>query len=250
MSSNRLPGKVLKLVVNKPMLELQLERLARSRKLDRLVVATSLEQSDNPIEDLCDKYEIDCFRGSLDDVLDRFYQTARQYKPDVIVRLTGDCPLTDPDVIDMGIEFFQSHDYDYVSNSVERTFPIGLDMEVFSHSHLKAAWKKAILPSEREHVTAYFRNRPEKYKIGQFHNTEDLSHHRWTVDEPADYEFVKAVYEHLYPVNPTFSSRDILELLEKKPALMSLNYSIVHGEGYIKSLKDDEEYIKKEKQFV
>ncbi len=250
ISSSRLPGKVLKPIMGKPMLQLQIERLACSEKIDQLVVATSIEQEDNPIEDLCDELGIDCFRGSLRDVLDRFYNAARQYCPDTIVRLTGDCPLADPEVIDRGIMFYEENSYDYVSNSVKRTYPIGLDMEVFSSKNLKEAWKNAVLPSEREHVTSYLRNHPEIYTVGQFYHDNDLSQHRWTVDESDDFKFVSRVFENLYPTNPRFRTNDILDLLVLKPELMAINYSITHGEGYQKSLREDAEFLAQEKQPV
>lgn len=241
----------MKQIVGKPMLELQIERIRQSIRIDKLVVATSFEPEDDPIEELCDNLGVDCFRGNLNDVLDRFYQAASQYKPQLIVRLTGDCPLTDPEVIDYGIAFYENNPYDYVSNSVERTYPIGLDLEVFSFKHLKEAAQKAELPSEREHVTAYFRNHRDEYKVGQFHCDTDLSEHRWTVDEPADFEFVTKIYEALYLTNPRFTTHDILTLISERPDLMTINYAIMHNQGYEKSLREDREYLEaREKQPV
>lgn len=242
VSSTRLPSKVIRPILGAPMLERQLERVNRSRLIEKLVVATSNEESDHPIAELCQRLGVDCFRGSLDDVLDRYYQAAKDYSPNIIVRLTGDCPLADPAVIDDGIEFFLNHSYDYVSNCVERTYPIGLDAEVFHFECLRQAWREARLPSEREHVTPFIRNHPERYAIGHFKNDIDLSRHRWTVDEPEDFKFVSAVYEALYPDNPRFSMDDILNLLKKHPELTKFNYHIEHGEGYRKSLREDAAY--------
>lgn len=250
-SSRRLPGKVLRPILGKPMLQMQIERLKQSTSIDKLLVATSIEPEDNPLEDLCDEIGVDCFRGNLNDVLDRFCRAASQYRPRTIVRLTGDCPLTDPEIIDYGIAFYQNNSFDYVSNSLERTYPIGLDLEVFSYKLLKEAARDAVLPSEREHVTAYFRNHPEIYTIGQFYHDADLSQHRWTVDEAADFEFVSRVYESLYPTNPRFKTDDVLNLLAERPDLMAINYGIVHNREYEKSLREDRKFLEsREKQTV
>lgn len=245
LSSSRLPGKVLRLILGKPMLELQIERLSRVTLVDRLIVATSDEASDDPIAELCQRLGYGCFRGSLTDVLDRYYQAARIYRAQTVVRLTGDCPLTDPEVVDHGINYFLAHDYDYVTNCIERTYPIGLDMEVFRFTALEQSWRTAVLPSEREHVTPYMRNHPELFAVGNFKNEIDLSHHRWTVDEPADFEFVQKIYESLYPGNPRFATNHILDLIHERPELAEINYHIAHGQGYQKSLREDELLKKK-----
>ncbi len=242
VSSTRLPGKILRPIMGVPMLERHLDRLRSVRNIDRLIVATSVEKSDLPVAALCRELGIDCFRGSLDNVLDRFYHATESYNPDVIVRLTGDCPLADPGVIDGGIDYFLKSDYDYVSNSLERTYPIGLDFEVFRFKCLREAWQEARLPSELEHVTPFIYNRPERYSIGHFRNDVNQSHHRWTVDEPEDFRFVTAVYDALYPLNSQFTMRDILDLLASRPELTEINYHIVHGAGYQKSLCEDAQY--------
>ena len=242
VSSTRLPGKALRPILGVPMLERQVERLRRVRHFDRLIVATSVEKSDLPIAALCRELGLDCYRGSLDHVLDRFYHAAESYQPDLVVRLTGDCPLTDPAVIDRGIEYFLKQSYDYMSNGLERTFPIGLDFEIFRFDCLREAWQEASMPSELEHVTPFIYNRPERYRIGHFRHQIDLSHHRWTVDELEDFYFVSAVYEALYPGNPAFTMQDILDLLDRQPELTRLNYHIVHGAGYQKSLSEDARY--------
>ncbi|MFH1700240.1 MAG: glycosyltransferase family protein [Candidatus Zixiibacteriota bacterium] len=245
MSSSRLPGKVLRPIMGRPMLEYHLGRLSRSCKIDKLIVATSDQKDDSPICDLCDNLGVDFYRGSLNDVLDRFYRASLEFPSDIIVRLTGDCPLADPKIIDHGIKRFINSDFDYLSNTVERTFPIGLDFEIFYSHHLKKAGENAVLPSEREHVTPYFHNHPEIFSIGQFSNDIDLSHHRWTVDEPQDFEFVLKVFESLYPDNPAFTTNDVLRLLERRPELMSLNYDIIHGVGYEKSIREDIIFLEK-----
>lgn len=243
LSSSRLPGKVLRPLLGKPMLARQIERLNRSHLISKLMVATSVEPDDDQIERLCGEIGVSCSCGSLTDVLDRYYQAARPHNPDLIIRLTGDCPLADPELIDLGITYFQKHSYDYISNVSPRTYPIGLDFEVFTFEALGRAWREAALPSEREHVTPYIRNHPELFAIGNLAGDADLSHHRWTVDEPADFEFVTNIYESLYPNDPAFTTSDILRLLAKRPELTSINYHITHGAGYRKSLQEDAQFL-------
>lgn len=239
-SSSRLSRKVLRPILDKPLLGLEMERILRSRALDRLVVATSTENADTEIETLCAGAGVPCYRGSLDDVLDRFYQAARQYKPDQVVRFTGDCPLIDPQVIDEVIGFYQAGAFDYVSNALVPTFPDGLDMEIFSFAALETAWKEAVLPSHREHVTLFINQQPGRFRIGNYaHTGEDLSGLRWTVDEPEDFELVRRIYEALYPNNPAFTTTDILALLRKDPSLEKINARFTRNEGLKKSLEKD-----------
>lgn len=239
VSSSRLPGKVLKPLLGVPMLLRQLERLKKSRKIDRLLVATSTEPSDDPIEKLCEENGIACYRGSLNDVLDRFYQAARGFDPEHVVRLTADCPLTDAKLIDDVIGFYLDGDFDYASNAIQATYPDGLDMEVFRFSCLEQAWREAALPSQREHVTPFIHQQPLLFKIGHYKNSSDLSHLRWTVDEPKDFELVTMVYEALYSKNPDFSTQEIMQLLDKRPELVHWNTAHQRNEGYQKSLEAD-----------
>jgi spore coat polysaccharide biosynthesis protein SpsF len=239
VSSSRLPEKVLKQLLGVPMLLRQIERLKKSRKIDQLLVATSTEPSDNPIERLCKENGIACYRGSLNDVLDRFYQAARLMKPEHVVRLTADCPLTDAKLIDDVIQYYLDGGFDYASNAVQATYPDGLDMEVFRFECLERAWKEAALPSQREHVTPFIHQQPQLFKIGHFKNSSDLSHLRWTVDEPKDFELVTMIYEALYPITPDFSTQDILKLLDQRPELVHWNTVHQRNEGYQKSLKAD-----------
>ncbi|TFV91754.1 spore coat protein [Oxalobacteraceae bacterium OM1] len=243
-SSSRLPGKVLKSIVGQPMLARQLERVRRSARLDRIVVATSTDPSDDTIATLCADLGVDCSRGSLNDVLDRFYQTALPYRPQHVVRLTGDCPLADPILIDEVIDFYRDGKYDHVSNAGDPpTFPDGLDVEVFPFTALEAAWHEATLPSEREHVTPFIYNHPERFKLGQYRNETDLSALRWTVDEPADFELVSKLYEALYPADPAFTTQDVLRLLEQRPEYKTLNTQFRRNEGYAKSVLADAAFI-------
>ncbi len=243
VSSTRLPGKVVRNILGEPMIVRQLERVTRARTMDSLVVATSVDETDDIIGDLCLKRGIPCFRGSLDDVLDRFYRAAEPFKPDHVVRLTGDCPLADPELIDRVVEFHIRGGFDYTGNTVDPTFPDGLDVEVFRFSCLKQAWKEAALPSQREHVTLFMYSNPERFKIGSYKGSADLSRLRWTVDEPRDLEFVTRVYEELYLGNPCFTTGDILALLERNMDLAGINSMYKRNQGLLKSLAED--YISK-----
>ena len=227
------------------MLLRQIERIRRARRIDHFLVATSRETTDDPIESLCGANGITCTRGSLEDVLDRFYQAAQPLQPEHVVRLTGDCPLTDPVVIDQVIEFYLSGDYEYATNALEPTFPDGLDVEVFRFSCLQQAWKEAKLPSHREHVTPFLHKHPGRFKIGHFKSATDLSHLRWTVDEPADFTLVSQIYEELYPQNPAFTSQHILAFLDEHPHLKSMNTHHTRNEGAQKSQREDLLYMKR-----
>ena len=227
------------------MLMRQLERLRRCRRVDELLVATSDDPSDDPITKLCAEESVRCVRGSLDDVLDRFYQAAKEFGPAHVVRLTGDCPLTDPALIDDVIDFHITGAFDFVSNATEPTFPDGLDVAVFRYSLLQEAWREATLSSEREHVTPYMRRFPERYKIGVYKGSPDRSHFRWTVDEPADFEFVTRIYERLYPKKPEFTSQDIYQLLDREPELLAINGAIERNEGMQRSLQQDKKWIRR-----
>lgn len=239
ISSSRLPGKVLKPLLGVPMLLRQIERLKKSQKIDRLLVATSTEPSDDPIEKLCKEHGIACYRGNLNDVLDRFYQAAREFDPEYVVRLTADCPLTDAKLIDDVIGYFLGGGFDYASNAIQATYPDGLDMEVLRFSCLEQAWREATLPSQREHVTPFIHQQPHRFKIGHYKNSIDLSHLRWTVDEPKDFELVTMIYEALYPKNPNFSTQEILGLLAQRPELEHWNTAHQRNEGFQKSLQAD-----------
>ncbi len=245
-TSSRLPGKVLKPILSKPMLLHQIERIQNSKRIDKLVVATSTEKSDDGIEKMCLDNNIEVFRGSLDNVLDRLYQCAKPYNPKHVVRLTGDCPLADWQAIDQTIQCHIKGKYDYVNNRSKPAFPDGLDVEVITYSALKSACDNAVLPSEKEHVTLYVRHRKDKFKLGYFYSTKDLSHMRWTVDEPEDFNLVEKIYKNLYKNNPKFLMKDVLELLNNQPELLKINSHIGTSEGMKKSLKEDEVFIKNE----
>lgn len=227
--------------MDRPMLYRQIERIRRSNYAGRLIIATSREASDDAVEDFCRVNSIDFYRGDLDDVLDRFYQAYKTFTADHVVRMTGDCPLIDPAVIDEVISFHLNGGYDYTSNTSNPTYPDGLDVEIVKGNALETAWKDAKLLSEREHVTPYIKNHPEIFKCASYEAETDLSHLRWTVDEPEDMEFVRRVYGLLYEKNPAFAMRDILELLEERPELSEINGNFIRNEGYEKSLLKDRE---------
>ena len=239
MSSTRLPGKVLKTLLGKPMLYRQIERILKSKRIDDLIIATSTSGDDDQIERLCSEINVKCFRGSLDDVLDRFYKAALPYKPDFIIRLTGDCPLFDHSLADELIDFFLKGGYDYASNTIEPTYPDGLDIEIMKFSALETTWKEAVLPSDREHVTPYIRKNADKFKLGCMKYDVDLSYMRWTVDEPEDYLFITQVFSALYPEKPDFSWNEVLEFIKANPAIADLNSGFKRNEGYQKSLLND-----------
>lgn len=208
MSSTRLPGKVLMPLMGEPMLLRQIERIQRSSLIDKLIIATSDQPEDAPVAALWP----DSFRGSLNNVLDRYYQAALPYDPDYVVRLTGDCPLADWGVIDRCIQV--AYDHGYASNTINPTFPDGLDVEVFHSDALWEAWNEATDPYDLEHVTPYMKRDSD---VRSFENDVDLSHLRWTVDTPEDFAFVTSVYETLYPSNPAFTTADILEMANVCP---------------------------------
>jgi spore coat polysaccharide biosynthesis protein SpsF len=234
---------VLKPILGKPMLLHQIERVQHSKMIDKLVVATSVDSSDDNIEKMCIDNNIEIFRGNLNNVLDRFYQCSKCYNPSHIVRLTGDCPVTDWQVIDQAIESHLSTESDYTSNILPPTYPDGMDVEIAKMSALKEAWKCAVLPSELEHVMPYIRNNL-KFKKFNLECEKDLSEHRWTVDNSEDFEFIERVYEELYLDNNKFNARDILRLLERNPHIKDTNYHIMRNEGALKSYEEDKEFLK------
>ena len=238
-SSSRLPGKVIKNLAGKPMIVQELERLARSQMIDKIVLATSEEDSDDPLAEVAVAYGVDVFRGNLDDVLDRYYQCAKEYQPSYVVRITGDCPVIDWRIVDKVIKAHVEHGNDYTNTSSD--YPDGLDTEVIKFSALKTAWEKAKLLSEREHVTLYLRNHKDDFQCEEISCVEKMEDLRWTVDEPRDFAFIEKIYAELYNVKPDFSMEDILWLLEENPELASINQGIKRNAGLAKSLANDKE---------
>jgi spore coat polysaccharide biosynthesis protein SpsF len=238
MASTRLPGKVMADLKGKPLIHHVVDRARRARFVDLVLVVTSDRVSDDRLAAYCTTHEIPCVRGNQDDVLDRYHRAAHAIGADVIVRLTADCPLLDPMVIDEVVAAFRAGQFDYLSNTLKPTFPDGLDAEVFSIDALDRAWSEARLGSEREHVTAYIWKHPDRFRLGDLQYPEDLSKLRWTVDEPQDLEFVRGIYFHL--ANGSTSMTDVLGLLRDHPELVQLNQGFARNEGYAKSLRADE----------
>lgn len=228
MTSTRLPGKVMKQVLGKPLLQYQIERLKRVKLADEIVIATTTNQTDEPIIDLCNTLSIAHFCGSEHDVLTRYYGSATAHQADVVIRVTSDCPLIDPQVINQVIDYYLQNQstYDYVSNSIKRTYPRGMDTEVFSFSVLQQAFLEATAPPDREHVTPFIHRHPERYRVGYVTYPEDCSHHRWTVDTPEDFELIQKIIEAVYPTQPSFTLEDCLRLLQEYPDWYFINSHI------------------------
>ena len=222
-SSRRLPGKVLKTILGRPMISLQIERLQRSRRLTRLVVATSTDPSDDVLAEVASSIGVDVYRGALDDVLGRFLGALRSAgDPKTFLRLTADCPLADPDVVDLCIDHHVAGGFEYTHNSPDWTFPKGLDVEVVELAAFERVATAAQQAYQREHVTPYFYQHPEQFRIGRVTRTPPLRY-RWTVDTPEDFAFVTAVYEDLYPGRSDFRMVDILKWQDAHPDLVLLH---------------------------
>lgn len=223
MSSTRLPGKVLKTINEKPLIEYQIERIKRCHYIDNIVIATTINNIDDEIVDFCKRNNIDFYRGSEEDVLSRYYEAAKKFKADTIIRLTSDCPIIDPDVVDKIVETYLENNHDYVSNTLERTYPRGLDAEVFSFSALEEMQKCASALFEREHVTPYIYLSKDKFSILNVCNNINNSHHRWTVDTMEDFQLVEKLINNLYPTKANFTMKDVLSLLDNKPDWVEIN---------------------------
>ena len=250
-SSTRLPGKVLLPILEKPILIRMIERVRKAKFVGQLVIATSINSDDDQIEKLCNEYNLECYRGSLTDLLDRHYQVGLKYNADAVVKIPSDCPLIDPSIIDKVIKNFTENNFDYVSNLHPATYPDGNDVEIFSFNALEKAWKEATKNFEREHTTPYFWENQNLFKLGnvKWETGLDLSTSlRFTLDYFEDYQFIKNIYEELYPKNPDFSLQDILILLKEKPELLEINkkYAGTYWyDNHLDELKNIEEYKSK-----
>lgn len=241
MTSSRLPGKVMmNLDDSNTMLDYVVQQLKFSKYIKKIVVATTCDKEDDVIYNFCLQKNIDCFRGSSTNVLDRYFQCAKKFFIDPIVRVTSDCPLIDPTIIDQVIEKFKSENFDYVSNKFPRenpTFPQGTETEIFSFSSFDHVWKNAIRPSEKEHVTPYYYHNPSKFSIGNVSSSESLSHLRWTVDYEDDFNLIKKIVSKI--IKRPILINDILELFSKEPELIEINKNHMLNEGYLKSINDE-----------
>lgn len=239
MSSTRLPGKVLLDLSGKPVVAQVFNQLSYSKLLNNIILATTIDPSDDLLEEWAINNSIKYFRGSLENVLERFYETAKMYNADAIVRITADCPLIDPELIDICIEKFSVGNYDYYSNTNPPTFPDGLDCEIFKFSALKDAYRNAQMKSEIEHVTPYMRNHPEKYKIGNYISEINYENYRWTLDNKEDYVFIIEVYKALFKTGSFIKWHDVIDLLDANRDLVNINLHISRNEGFTKSLNED-----------
>lgn len=226
MTSTRLPGKVLLPLAGEPMLMRLMERLRRVQRADGIVIATTTNVTDDPIAALCAQQGVPCHRGSELDVLSRYADAARLHAADVVVRITSDCPLIDPALIDQLIAVYEEGDSDYVSNMLPPTWPYGMAVEVFSATALAQAHAEATQDAEREHVTPFIYWHPQRYRLRNVASPVALSHHRWTVDTPEDYELVRRLFDHLLPTNPHFTQADVLALLDAHPDWIAINQHV------------------------
>ena len=243
MGSTRLPGKVmLDVESNKTVLYFVIKQLQSCKLVDKIIVATTTLEDDKQIANFSKQLGIDSFRGSSDNVLDRYYQCAKEYSISIIVRIPSDKPLIDPEIVDNVVSMFMNSSYDYITNFLPNpTFPSGTEVEVFSINALKKAWEKAKIPSEKEHVTPYFINHKDEFKIFHTENSENLSHLRWAVDRIEDLKLVRKIASKIK--KRPILMKDILELFTREPELVKINKNVNREEGSLKSLKEDQEFL-------
>ena len=218
--STRLKNKIVMEIFNRPILSFMLERLRFCKNIDQIVIATTIEKKDDIIVDIAKANNIDFFRGSEEDLLDRHYKAGLKFNADIIIKIPSDCPLADPKVVDNVIQYYLDNKnmFDYVSNYHPPTFPDGLDVEVIPMNILKMAWDKATKDYEREHLTPYIWEHPEKFRIGNISYEENLfMKERWTLDYEEDFLFIKKIFEALYKKGEVFHMEDVLTLLKKYP---------------------------------
>ena len=244
MGSTRLPGKAMLDVENdKTVLYFVIKQLQNCKLIDKIIVATTTLENDNKIANFSKDLAIDCFRGSSDNVLDRYYQCAKEYSVSTIVRIPSDKPLIDPEIVDKLVSMFRNNSYDYITNFLSNpTFPGGMEVEIFSINALKKAWKKAKLPSEREHVTPYFTNHKDEFEITHIENSENLSHLSWAVDRIEDLRLVRKIVSKIK--KRPIMLKDIVDLFAKEPELVEINKNVNRKEGDLKSFKEDQEFLK------
>ena len=238
MNSTRLPGKVLTKVMGRPLLSYQLEGLRLSKRISEVIIATTVNREDDPIEKLASKEELKFFRGSEDDVLDRYYQTAKKYSVKHIMRITADCPFIQPDICDRIADTYINSGVEYIRTG--ETFAEGLDCEVASFNVLSQAWQEAKLKSEREHVTQYIVSHPEIFHISIVENETDDSKYRLSIDEKEDFLVIKAILENLYVGTDNYITiKQIKDFLDNHPEIYGLNTHIIRNEGLLRSFQKD-----------
>lgn len=239
MGSGRLPGKVLADICGRPLITRLIERVRGTPDINRVVVATTTEPADDVLSTFCEHNSVPVYRGSVDNVLDRFWKCAQQHKAEFIVRVTADDPLKDPEIIKHALDLCSSSpEVDYASNTLEPTYPEGLDIEVVRYRALERAANEATLLSEREHVTPYIWKNPDRFVLRGFRMKPDLSHWRWTVDKPADLELIRKIYTQFFD-DPLVDYRTIIAWLNDHPELLAINSGTIRNEGYIKSIDQE-----------
>ena len=232
--STRFPNKIMNKIGDRTLLSIHVDRIKKAKKINSIIIATTNKKNDNSIKYHADKLNVNCYRGDEDDVLDRFYQAAKIHNPDYVVRLTSDCPLIDPVLIDEIIELAISSDVDYCSNTLIESYPDGQDIEVFTFNALKKAWKESVLKSEREHVTPYMKKNFKSINIHS--NNMEFNKVRMTVDEPNDFKVISRLIDELGIGN---SWINYTNLYLNDPTISSLNSSIIRNEGYLKSINKE-----------
>ena len=246
MGSVRLPGKIMMPLCGQiPALGCMLARVKQSKQIDQLIVATTTNPEDQAVVQYLQGTNQEYFRGSEQDLLDRYYQGAKTFgakSSDIVVRLTADCPVIDPDVIDDIVKIYKAGGYDFVSNTLQPySFPDGMDVEVFSFKNLERAWREASLPSHREHVTFYFWQHPDLFKIFYHKSDKDLTSYRLTLDYSEDYQVLQKVYEHFSGFE--FSMQDILQFLDQHPEIRNINAALPQNAGWLESLEADKKFL-------
>ena len=229
MGSSRFPGKTLAPLYGRPMLERMIERLRRADRVDQIVVATTVDPDDDAIEELCRSLNVGCFRGSIDDVLSRVLRAAIAFDAELIVEMCGDCPLADPAVIDDAVNTFINGSYDYVSTFLEPGYPVGVNAQVFPTSVLAEVASLTDDPNDREHVSLYIYEHPQKYRLHHLAPSAQMNRPdvRLTVDTMEDLALIERIFERLYPVKPAFDTRDVIALLDREPELLEVNAHVV-----------------------
>lgn len=231
MGSTRLPGKVMKKLCTQTVLTHVINRVKACHRIDQIVIATTTSNEDDCLIKEAERLEVKWFRGSENNVLERYYLAAKEFQADAIMRITSDCPLLDVEILDDLLSFFQEEskmglDIDYLSNNLRRSFPRGLDAELFTFKALEIAYHNATKDYEKEHVTPYIYEHPDLFSLHNLAHDDDLSFHRWTLDTAEDYKLIKIIYENLYQENHLFGMDDILEFLEENPELIKINAHI------------------------
>jgi len=238
MSSSRLPGKVMLEINNKPMIYWQIKRILNAKKVSSLVIATSLDSSDEALCQFLEGHSFNVYRGSLNNVLSRFLEVSEKYPHDSLIRLTGDCPLVMPELVDQMVEAFYEKDVDYLSNTLDPTYPDGLDIEILKQGVLEKLSTFNLEPKELEHVTFGIYKRPETFQLSNFSNKSNHSQERWTVDYQEDFEFVRSIFARFTGLETEFTYQEVIDFLEENPQLRVQNHTHNRNER----LQDDENH--------